>query len=572
MDVLDELKESCPTLIEGAAKEPEYQAFINTTKAAQILYKHTVEHPDSVKAVHGDVDVDGIASALVFHRLFGGLGCIRYAAFVINKMKEHGIKAMHANWARRNNVSLVVIVDSSANDLDVIKAMPCDVLVFDHHKVDHTELTGKTAGGEYVIVTNMVDGDQLEADTLRARFNQQTQATKQPKPAPTQHPGFRGLDDLDGGPVEQADSKPNILASTGPYQFKTDADMSGCMVGYEFCRVFERLYNLPPIVEEAKVYQWVGVSLLTDAISTANERNQWYMAKTVNTSDLEVALAQIIPALSKYQRGLDKSFIQFTMAPAINSAIRAGSSLEALDTILNYPSRIANLRTYRSKQLKAIEEAERVTEEHDTYVLLDITDSEKADKGYCGVISTKLVDRTGKNAGTYVLTDKGACKGSFRGRCKDTDYIGCFAEAVPGVFAQGHDGAFGFECSLDDLRRAMESLPKAEKDRLKQLETTAGDMPAELQGKYHISDMAAYIRAGKIMEMGIANGRLSTKEEHVIIVPLSDAKEIPSEGKLHWYEVLGLKCKSFEALKTPYVSIYPELTSAMNIYVKNYKI
>lgn len=545
MDIVDRIKEQCPEILDVKPAKPGLVCFRNSLKAAEMLYKHTVLDRNSKKAVHCDVDVDGIASGVVMHREFTGLGCLASVGFTINKNREHGVKALHSDWASQSGVQLLIVVDSSCNNLDAVKAMPCDVIILDHHVIDHAELSGKTAGGEYVIVSNMVDGDQAECEDARSRL---------------------GLGEV---PMEGTENSGLYLPN-----FHTDPHMSGCEVCYEFCRLFEVLYKLGSIVEDSRVFQWVGLSLWTDSISTANKRNQWYIERTVEEPETEVALAQIMKSLNKYQRGLDKSFVQFTMAPTINCTIRAGKSLEALNTVLNYPGNIDNLRKYREKQLTALTEAERTTEEHDSFVLLDITGSEKADSGFCGVISTKLVDRTGKNACTYVVMANGMYKGSFRGRVSGVDYLRRFNEVLPGAFAQGHDAAFGFELTHDDLLKVMESLPEIEQEASIKLEITAGSMPDSMKGEQHIADMAEFIRAGKLVALGIANSRLSNKEEHTIIVPLRDIEELPkqSRGRMRVYDVLGIQCKSFEELRTEYVQVYPEYTGELAVYVRNIQL
>lgn len=542
VDIIEKIKLQCPEILDTKPEKPGYVCFKNTLMAVELLDKHTRLNQSSKIAVHCDVDVDGIASGVILHREFTGLGCLNRVGFTINKTREHGIKAQHSNWAREQGVSLLIVVDSSSNNLAEIKTMPCDVIVLDHHIIEHNELTGDTAGGKYVIVSNMADGSIEEENAVRTRL---------------------GL----------WDEPSNGLKKPGEYvvDFKQTTDMSGCEVCYEFCRLFERLIgNEHCYVEDSKAYQWVGVSLWTDSISTATPRNQWYIEHTIDDAETEVALAQIIRSLSKYQKSLDKSFVQFTMAPTINCAIRAGNSLEALGTVLNSPSTISDLRKYRSKQMEALEEAEHVTEEHDSYVLLDITNSEKADSGFCGIISTKLVDRLNKNACTYIVLSNGMCKGSFRGRLSTVNYKQQFDVIMPGCYAQGHEAAFGFEVPLEGLRRAMESMPSLEQTTNTALELTAGHMPDELRGTQHIDDMRAFMLAGKLMGLGIANSRLCNKEEHCIIVPISDVKETTRPGsRIRTYDILGMVCKSFDALRTEYIQIYPEYTDELTVYARN---
>jgi len=66
--------------------------------------------------------------------------------------------------------------------------------------------------------------------------------------------------------------------------------MSGALVLYEVLRVYERIYKVGKIIENAMLYQWVGVTLLTDAVVLGITRNQWYIDKTMGNMDVEVGL------------------------------------------------------------------------------------------------------------------------------------------------------------------------------------------------------------------------------------------------------------------------------------------
>lgn len=553
------LLEKCPELLEKKIDEPGMVCFRNFTKAAEILARHTIENPNDLKIVHCDVDVDGIASGVVVNRFISAIGQLRNTAFTINNDKEHGITEKYVEWAQRNGVKLFIIVDSGSNDTSVIEKMPCDVLVLDHHVVEHSNTVGKTAGGDYVIINNMLGENLDETEETMRKFDLSTRETS--------GAGAVNIFDRLEEASAPAQSKHLSFGEITP-------DMSGCEVTYEFLRMFEEVYKQGNLLEEAKAYQWVGVSLLTDSIRTTNPRNQWYMRNTVEAEELETGLAEIVKALSwKGHAWIDKSFIQFTFAPTINCAIRAGKGLEALQKVLNEPSEISSLRKYREQQLNMLNIVQNTdVEDLGGFALVDLTNIEGV-RNYLGVAATKLVEKYNLNIAAYVLVD-GKCIGSFRGRASGVDYLAAVNSQMPDEFAQGHDGAFGYGMYHDQLKQAMAIATSAESGQRNKLSLTAGSVPYELRGDEHIEDFERFIKAGKIVELGLINSRVSNREEQIIIVPLRDLEETEPEGarKVWKYKGFGLTMKSFGRLTTEYVSIYPEYSKNLEVYVRNYKL
>ena len=50
--------------------------------------------------------------------------------------------------------------------------------------------------------------------------------------------------------------------------------------------------------------------------------------------------------INNFKATLDKSYIQYSFAPIINKAIRAGKSGEVIDKVVNNPSSICDLNIY----------------------------------------------------------------------------------------------------------------------------------------------------------------------------------------------------------------------------------
>jgi len=139
-----------------------------------------------------------------------------------------------------------------------------------------------------------------------------------------------------------------------------------------------------------KLYQWAGITLFTDVIDTLNERNQYYLDKTVFDVDREGTIYKMAQRLNKFNRVTSKNFINYTLAPMINRAIRAGNGAEALDIVINRPDDILELEKYKEVQEKAINKAlyrgnNKIIFDGDS-VCYDVTDC-NIGKNYNGVIN-----------------------------------------------------------------------------------------------------------------------------------------------------------------------------------------
>lgn len=504
--------------------------FVNTIEALELLNKHIAGNKPI--AVHADIDVDGIGTAYIMYKLLLSQGVINRTGFIINKEKEHGIMQKHVDYFSKIKIGLLIVLDSSSNEIEYIKQMNCDVLVIDHHEILHGELKGKTAGGEYVIVSNMIDNKQANEinEWLKGKTNKSDEYVA---------------------------------------DYKTEERMSCGLVLYELLKIYEIAYNVDDVLERAMLYQWVGITLFTDAIQLGNERNQYYIERTVHNMEVEPGLNIMMQKLNNFQAKPDKSFINFTFAPAINKAIRAGASSEALDIVLNRQQDIINLLKYKDEQDSIVENYMEGTEIHDTYAIKNVSEL-GIHRNYCGILATKIREELNKNAAVYILNENGIAEGSFRGRLSGIDYRKKFEAYEDGIYAQGHKTAFGFKVERNKLGNILNSLSDIESYEGRRWYVTVGaSMLDSDKGKYHIMDMENFKRQGNIWKVAMANSKLSSDESIHIVGNYSDLQFIEQKGKVYFYTMLGLSCMAFEEINTRLVDIYVEYSTDIKIYVKN---
>ena len=509
-------------------EKPGFVCFNNLVGFLELLHHHICNRSNII--VHCDVDVDGIGCGYELKRFLEQLTPTPQS-YVINKDKEHGIMERHVDVINRYGVDLLIIVDSSSNEIEIAKKLNCDVIIIDHHEILHNETYGYTNDGKhkFIIVNNMIKGS-------------------------------------DPSVVNEWIRKVNPETIVKFSDYEPDSRMSCGLVIYELLRIYCEAYRHYHMVENLMLYQWAGVTLLTDAIPLLTERNQWYMENTVHSNVVEQTLQTMLTSLSRYNLRLTKSNISYSLAPTINKAIRAGASSEALRVVLNSPSSIANLLKYRENQDHAIAVGTTDVIEMDTFVEKDLSNTDIS-PNYCGVIASKLCDEYKKNAIVFVETD-GVCQGSFRGRISGTDYRKQVEGFVDGNYAQGHKQAFGFKVKRDDLMPTMESLNSIEKEVSTRRYLTAGNLPESELGVYHISDFEAFKKAGGIIRLGIGNSKVSSDEQIMISVPSSLASLVSNEGKLFIYDVLGLRCKAFSEIEPGIINLYIEYTNSIDVFIK----
>lgn len=524
---------TCKYVINGdKPKEPSLIAFRNIDKALEMLNKH-ISRRSSI-TIHCDVDMDGIGSGFIMSRFLLRCGLNGKVRYLINKEKVHGIGERHVAYINNTDTDLLIVLDSSSNEVEYIKKLNCDALIVDHHEVLHNETFGSTHGGSYVIISNMVDNSSVE-----------------------------GINEW------VINKKPNNFRKFNKYT--VDNRMSCGLVLYELLRVYQDVFNTSDILNDDKLAQWVGITLFSDAVELRTERNLYYIEKTIGTEEIEPSLQAMMLSINKYQRSLDKSFINFSLVPLINKAIRAGESATALDIVLNRPQDIKSLAVYGEIQDKVLEIALRNIEEHGSFVLRNISDT-GINRNYCGVIATRLCSERNKNAAVFIVSN-GVAEGSFRGRLRAADYRGYFAGYDSEVYAQGHKSAFGFRVDEQALRDIMRGLQDVEENIDRRPMLTAGGVPAWIRGKEHIADpdeMTKFKQAGLLLELAIYNSRVSVDEAIPIITVGTEATFVEQVGKVYKYDILGLNCTAFEVLQSGFIEVLPEYNNReVKLYAKN---
>lgn len=482
----------------------EYTPY-NSDCASDLLYNAIVKNGTIV--VHADIDTDGFGSAYVFNKM---VKCINPNVNIVtmaNKAKEHGISKEFVDFVNnaRTSVDAIVILDSSTNNVQFIKGAMCNVVVVDHHEVviDAEELQGNTAFGKYCVVTNMYGEN----------FNEK---------------------------------------------------LSGCTVLYYFIREMCRLKNIQVSFDNLGVEQWVAITLISDVIALATEMNQYFIEKLYNADSVETGLLAMMNSLGVAK--VDKNLIAYKIAPLINSAIRGGGALTALDIVMNNQHNIVELKKYKEYQDNLIKYASNliVAEQFDGLVTMDITNIGIPDnivKNYCGVIAASISKKYNKSAYVYTVKDD-IYTGSIRGISSTEDYRQKCEDA--GFKAMGHKAAFGLVIDKDSISKLAEIMGifKCQSERFISIGQQNG-------GLLHFESFRHLKQDGNLMFLSMANSRLSSNETVNVHMDIEDT-EHESKGKIHKYDICGSEAISFDELKPGGINIYPEFSKyGVTLYTSN---
>ena len=353
--------------------------------------------------------------------------------------------------------------------------------------------------------------------------------------------------------------------------------MSCGLVVYEFLRAYLAYRGEAEWIYEDKLYQWAVVTLFTDVITLDTKRNQFYLDRSICAIDLEKNLKAILETIHAYGETLSKSNVNYSFAPLINRAIRAGDSAIALNLTVNEPENINKLmqEKYKKLQEEAVLKAEK-TNEYKTSTFIDMT-GKGVSGAYNGIIASKVKDKYDKSAFVYSEVD-GCALGSFRGRYPVNYYdaINKYIEEkypTQGYYVGGHQGAFGYKLPANKLEEIAEVVYEEEQNISTKWLVTLGDGIEKGQFHINVEDLDVFIRTHSIYELALMNAKLCSAEQVQIVLknkqfPFKEEKTITNKT-IYRYDIYGIGCLGFIELKSEYILLYPEWSiSGLVVYAK----
>lgn len=342
------------------------------------------KYKDRPILVYFDPDVDGLVSGLFISRALAKIGV--QTSYYINKNREHGFK-LNASSLRGY---LVIAVDFEVSREEMINLVSngVSIIVLDHHEVEENLIHIKSATDEAVMINNQ-------------------------------------------------------------YPFAPDEDryLSGAGV------VFEAIIRFMPEFDIIEHRCLVGVTLLSDIREIENPKAKAYLKSCFNyVPSGDDYLSYLIRSVSNKSYGfgvprLDRNFIDFTLSPFINSMLRFGDEMKAIEFILGKP---VKLHDYREEQRNIIETMrERALIIELTNLNIVVIDMNKFRDMYninitnfIGLLASKIKG-VGKTTIAFVIDNGKVLRCSVRGRYDELNYFQLFKSL--GFNTAGHRGAFGIK-------------------------------------------------------------------------------------------------------------------------------
>ena len=333
--------------------------------------------------MYGDPDVDGLISLLFLCQLGDMLG-IDYTYYV-NEKRQHGF-VLEPEKLRGY---LVISADFCVTEEVMRKLVENDVVVVstDHHEVQ---------------------------DTFIDIVNEET--------------GARGI----------------VINNQYPFEPVDNQYQSGAGVFYEL------MCDIYPEFKSDEREALVGLTLLSDARPIENDKARAYLKKTFNSNPQQGYIGYLISNTldADYNFGvprLDRNYIDYTLAPHINSLLRFDRLDEAVNFILGQGLQSKTAKTKQADLVLAMKARASYLEMQNITVIgvaadafpdfpnVDITN-------FIGLLCSNIKG-AGKSVLGFVYDNGVVTRASFRGQYDDVHYRTGFREL--GINAQGHAGAFG---------------------------------------------------------------------------------------------------------------------------------
>lgn len=359
----------------------------NIDKVCQRIIKAI--HTDEEIQIVADIDTDGICSTAI---MYNYLKPLTYNISYVHAQRSEGHGVHKVLNKISDTAKLIIIVDSSSNDVEGCKAlveMGKDVIVIDHHKIDKVN--------EYATIVNCQQGyysnKHLSGSAMTYKVCQI-------------------LDEyLD---IDEADNFLDLVA----------IGLVGDMMPVD---VMENRYLINNGINKID----------NEGIKEILKQSNIAFDSGISTTNISFKIAPILGASSR----LDKIEMSLELLTA-----------EDENDITSLCKSLVEMNESRKKTQKEI--VERVFTDLNTSGNLMIVVDNDIDSGYRGLIATDIVEKTSKP--TFVLSYKdGLYTGSARSVGILPLYTICNNSGLF-EFAQGHEGAFGVQFKESNLPKIIE--------------------------------------------------------------------------------------------------------------------
>ena len=384
----------------------DYTMMRNITRSAKLFVEHI--NKDSNILYAGDPDADGVTSTTI--------GVLRTKEIIGDENVDyiypqrdmgHGISGMidetdeefseliTMNIEKIKESDLLIIVDSSSNDIDGIKKVMelnpnIDIIILDHHEFNDLET-------------------EKQMDKLCLVVN----------------------------PQHSKDEYPN-------------KSLSGAGVVYKFCKAIDKIID-----EDVSdnYLDLVAVGLVGDMMNVTELENRYYITRGLQEVN-NIGLIRILKGAKVNMYKYNSKDIGFSVAPLINASSRMGEIELAFQLLMidndkdAKPLRLKMDKLNKKRQEMQKEIANKYTGDIDTSKKIIIIADEESNKGFNGLVAQSIAQKYQRPC--FVVRDyNGMCMGSGRsfGGFDTREFLG----ELDWVETSGHAESHGLNFPSDKL-------------------------------------------------------------------------------------------------------------------------
>jgi single-stranded-DNA-specific exonuclease len=302
-------------------------------------------------------------------------------------------------------------------------------------------------------------------------------------------------------------------------------DLSGSGVVYKLIQVIDELTSN----EYSNNYiDLCGFGIYGDVMCMQEPENRYYVynaIKKIKNPGIKALLKQKLAFGAK----VDSQTIGFTIVPTINAAARMGQIEKIIDLLLEedydkcliLAKEVVKLNEDRKKtEIKLYNKIkDRINLLHNI-VVVKVTEKDNINKGFNGLIATKLAEKYSKPSLVVKCDENGICNGSGRS-LGNINFKSILINTGLCDWANGHESAFGLQFKEENLEKIYEAI----KNKIKFNEDKIISYHLELE-----EDEINYDLIKKIEEFNLLSGK--NAETTKILIRNCKAKDRKVQGKL----------------------------------------
>lgn len=336
-----------------------------------------------------------------------------------------------------------------------------------------------------------------------------------------------------------------VINNQYPFELESKRFLSGAGVVYEaFCEMFPEIN-----------FNWfrdiVGITLLSDIRDISSENAKEYLHFTFTSAERNTYVNYLITQCLKFKKDfgwgkpkLDRNFIDFTLSPIINSALRFNKGMDIIEFALGRglkESLVEDQRELIRETLKNYITVKNL--KHISFIKVEDWREDVNLSNFIGLVANNMLGKERNNILCFIVRKNGTSRASFRSE----NYKFNFLEGMRklGYNALGHEGAFGI---IDFINTKVPV-------------NLVDDMCAEaskiqiFRNVVEVKNLGMFDSSGKARQIAEDNNYCNSSDRVYVKYIGSGAKTQESTEKYTRHQCDGVKVMSFNSSNSIYENL-----------------